>query len=104
MRPKKKSMNHPKVVHIKKEAYDVYVGRPTQWGNPFTHLADKKTLAKHIVATREEAVEKYREWITEGEGKWLLEHLPKLKGKTLACWCHPKACHADVLFELANKE
>lgn len=96
-------MNPPKVVHFKREKYDVYVGRPTRWGNPFTHQADKKTLAKHIVATREEAVAKYREWITEGEGKWLLQHLPELKGKTLGCWCAPKACHADVLLELANK-
>jgi len=24
------------VVHCKKERYDVYIGRPSKWGNPFT--------------------------------------------------------------------
>jgi hypothetical protein len=28
--------------------------------------------------------------------------LPELRGKTLACWCTPKPCHADVLSRLAN--
>lgn len=33
----------------------------------------------------------------------LLNSLHELKGKTLACFCAPKACHGDVLLELANK-
>ena len=37
------------VVHCKKAPYEVYIGRPSKWGNPFTHLKDGKTLAKHIV-------------------------------------------------------
>ena len=24
-----------KVVHCKKEKYDVYIGRPSKWGNPY---------------------------------------------------------------------
>lgn len=96
-------MCEPKVVHFKKEKYDVYIGRGSKWGNPFTHITDKPTTAKFIVASREEAIQKYKEWLLEGEGKWLLEHLHELKGKTLGCWCHPKACHGDVLLELANR-
>jgi len=92
-----------KVVHCKKEKYDVYIGRPSKWGNPFTHIQDGKTLAKYIVADREEAVERYREWITEGNGKYLLNHLSELEGKTLGCWCKPKSCHGDVLVELVKK-
>lgn len=35
--------------------------------------------------------------------KHVLYHLPKLRGKNLACWCKPDApCHADVLLELAS--
>ena len=60
------------VVHCKKSPYDVYIGRPSKWGNPFTHKQDGKTLAKHIVGSRDEAVEAYREWITNGEGKHLM--------------------------------
>lgn len=92
-----------KVVHCKKEKYDVYIGRPSKWGNPFTHIDDKKTLATFIVSSREEAVQKYREWLLEGDGRDLLKHIHELKGKTLGCWCHPKSCHGDILAEIANK-
>jgi len=88
-----------KVVHIKKDKYDIYVGRPTEWGNPFSHRDGTKALYK--CETREEAVESYRKWImTQPQ---LLQKLPELKGKTLACWCKPLACHGDVLAELADK-
>lgn len=50
-----------KTVHCKKEPYDIYIGRPSKWGNPFTHIVDRNTLASHVVASREEAVEAYRE-------------------------------------------
>jgi hypothetical protein len=26
----------------------------------------------------------------------------ELRHKILGCWCHPKACHGDVLAEIAN--
>jgi len=93
-----------KVVHFKREPHDVYIGRPSKWGNPFTHIADKKTAAKYIVASREEAVQKYKEWILEGEGQWLLEHLHELEGKTLGCWCAPKLCHGNALIEIINEK
>lgn len=33
----------------------------------------------------------------------ILDRLPSLRGKNLACWCKPgQPCHADVLLELAN--
>lgn len=90
-----------KVVHCKKEDYDVYIGRPSKWGNPFTHKKDG-TLAEFVVNSRDEAVEAYKKWITEGEGKHLLNDLYELKDKTLGCWCKPKSCHGDVLVELVK--
>ena len=92
----------PEVVHCKKSKYDVYIGRPSKWGNPFTHINDGKTMAKFVVGSRNEAIERYREWITEGEGKPLLNDLNELKGKKLGCWCKPKSCHGDVLVELVK--
>lgn len=77
----------------------VYVGRPSKWGNPFSHQAN--TLAKFKVATRDEAISKYREWIVNQPE--LMAALPELKGKDLVCWCAPLTCHADVLLELANQ-
>ena len=101
-RPKKEE---PKcrVVHFKKEKYDIYCGRPSKWGNPFTHIQDGRTIAKYIVSSRQKAIEAYREWLLNGEGQYLLKDLEELKGKILGCWCKPKSCHADVLAELVNK-
>jgi hypothetical protein len=86
------------VVHNKRARYDVYIGRPSKWGNPFSHQSG--TLAKFKVASREEAISKYREWIKTQPG--LIAALPELRGKVLGCWCSPLACHGDVLAELAN--
>lgn len=91
------------VVHCKREKYDVYIGRPSKWGNPYTHKQDGKTLAKFIVGSRAEAVEAYREYIVNGEGKHLLNDLHELKGKVLGCWCKPLSCHGDILAELVSK-
>ena len=41
--------NTTKVVHCKKSEYDVYIGRPSLWGNPFS--SKDKTLAKFRVAS-----------------------------------------------------
>jgi hypothetical protein len=89
------------VVHCKRDPYDVYIGRPSKWGNPFSHK--EGTLAKYKVASREEAVEAYRQWITIGDGRHLLANLYELKGKTLGCWCVPLLCHGHVLSELVEK-
>lgn len=87
------------VVHCKKLPYTVYIGRPSKWGNPFSHLPG---AGEYKVNTREEAIQAYREWITTGEGQYLLKDLHELKGEVLGCWCKPKACHGDVLEELVN--
>lgn len=87
------------VVHCKKEPYDVYIGRPSVWGNPFSHL--EGTLAKFKVSSREEAIQKYEVWIVTQP--YLTAGLINLKGKILGCWCKPKACHGDVLERLANE-
>lgn len=89
------------VVHCKRAAYDVYIGRPSIWGNPFTHIVDRQTKAEFIVATREEAISRYRDYIEKSPQ--LLLRLIELKGKVLGCWCSPLPCHGDVLLELINK-
>ena len=81
-----------KVVHCKHEPYDVYIGRPSEWGNPFIIGKD---------GSREEVIEKYRDYIMSYQDIILRVGL-ELKDKTLGCWCHPKACHGDILAEIAN--
>jgi len=81
-----------KVVHCKKEYYDVYIGRPSKWGNPFTIGKD---------GTREEVVRKYRSYIMNKPD--LLKDIHKLKDCILGCWCSPKACHGDVIIDLIGR-
>jgi len=98
-----------KVVHCNKHDYDVYIGRPSKWGNPFTHIKEKDTLAEFVVSSRDEAINKYMEWILANET--LLSQLDELGGKILGCWCVknenefpiPYVCHGQVLIELINK-
>lgn len=85
-------MPEPRVVHCKREKYDVYIGRPGKWGNPFTLPSE---------AYREHVLKLYRDWI--GLHPELIEAAKReLRGKVLGCWCAPKACHGDVLMEIAN--
>lgn len=72
----------------------VYIGRPSKWGNPFVIGQD---------GTREEVVEKYRLWL-EGQPELQAQARAELAGKSLVCFCAPKACHGDVLLKAANKE
>lgn len=91
------------IVNSKKVKCEVYIGRPSKWGNPFTHNKGE-SLALYKTKTRKEAVDNYKLWITEGEGKHLLEDLHELRGKILGCWCKPKLCHGDILIELINEK
>lgn len=50
-----------KVVNKYKESYDIYIGRGSKWGNPYSHQSNTK--AQYVVATREEAITKYREYL-----------------------------------------
>lgn len=86
------------VVNRRYEAFDVYVGRGSPWGNPFSH--DAESSAKFLTTTRDAAIDKYREWIqTQPQ---LLARLPELRGLRLGCWCSPRRCHAEILAELAD--
>jgi len=87
-----------KVVHCKKAKYDVYIGRPSIWGNPYSHKIG--TLAEFSAKDRDDAVAKYKEYILSRPA--LLKRLPELKGKTLGCWCKPKSCHGDILADMAD--
>lgn len=90
------------VVNLRKEPYDVYIGKPGKgknkeegkWANPFEIGRD---------GTREEVIAKYREYILNKPE--LLEQIPfELKGKTLGCFCKPLACHGDVLAHIADAD
>ena len=95
-------MHGGRVANIKSgEPYDVYIGRANGryrlqrsiWHNPFKIGKD---------GNREEVIEKYERYLLE-ERPDLVERLPELRGKGLACWCAPERCHGDVLLRLAEE-
>jgi hypothetical protein len=85
-------MSHRNVVHSKRSPYNVYIGRPSKWGNPFTITAATPRAA--VIAMYEEYLRSTPE---------LMAALPELRGKILGCWCAPLACHGDVLARLASE-
>jgi hypothetical protein len=75
----------------------VYVGRGSQWGNPYT-VAE--------MGSRRSAVAAYvRSWLADPIRLVKASHvISELKGKDLACWCPDgEPCHADVLLDIANE-
>lgn len=79
------------VVNIRLDKADIYIGRPSKWGNPYKIGRD---------GTRKEVIEKYKFHVLASPD--LVAALPELKGKILGCWCKPKLCHGDVLVELIS--
>lgn len=75
----------------------VYIGRPSKWGNPFSHKLG--TLAAFRVASRQEAVDAYRRHLLSSP--IMLAELDELAGRDLGCFCAPALCHGDVLAELS---
>lgn len=86
-------MGKTRVVHCRKDKHDIYIGRPSKWGNPFSIGKD---------GTRSEVIRKYEDWILSNDE--LMKDIHELEGKVLGCWCRPRACHGDVLANLANRD
>lgn len=99
-------------------ANTVKVDRSTAFGNPFTVAGCREAgYVGTDAAIAARCAEAFRVWLGPGwQLNWqgpeseatrsgLLEALPKLRGKNLACWCPPgQPCHADVLLDIANRE
>ena len=92
----------------------IRIDRHSGWENPF------------LKETPTQAVETFRLWLSgemtpqeltgccghgrfssgawlNGKRRLLLEMMPVLRGKNLACWCGLRdPCHGDVLLEVAN--
>ncbi len=102
----------------------IVVSRPTKWGNPFR--VGERTEVWHRaggwpfdlywdsfkVVRAEQAIGLYRKLLVDKDHFQIrlpvvsIEEIrAELQGHDLACWCAlDRACHADVLLELANKE
>jgi hypothetical protein len=80
-----------RVVHCRRDPYDVFIGRPSAWANPFFIGRD---------GTREEVIVRFRNWLIRQPS--LVREVWTLRGKVLGCDCKPLSCHGDVLAKLAD--
>lgn len=85
------------VVHVKRDPYDVYIGRAMP-GFPASAFANPFKVGRD--GTRAVCIERYREHLLSRPD--LMAQLQQLRGKRLGCWCKPQACHGDVLVELLH--
>ncbi len=79
----------------------VYIGRPSQFGNPYSHM--NGTIASYKVSTREIAVDCYTNHagIRVMQDSAFREAVKALHGKDLVCWCAPQDCHGRILLQIA---
>jgi hypothetical protein len=79
-----------RVVNKRHEPYDVYIGKPGPFGNPFW-VNDE--------SGRAEAISNFEAWFLDRVARDLVfrDKVLALKGKTLGCFCKPKPCHGDVI-------
>jgi len=84
-----------KVVNINIGEHEVYIGRPSKYGNPFRIGKD---------GTRMEVIEKYREWLL-GNKELMADIVEELDGKILGCHCKPKnRCHGDIIVKIIESK
>jgi len=81
-----------KIVHIKDNNYDIYIGRGSIFGNPFRIGVD---------GNRKQVIEKYKKYFYKriNNDEMFKIAVLKLKDKVLACYCKPLDCHGDVIKE-----
>ncbi|HEX7095343.1 MAG TPA: Dam family site-specific DNA-(adenine-N6)-methyltransferase [Acidimicrobiales bacterium] len=94
------------VVNRNTEPFDVYIGRGSPFGNPYSHVASQHRTI--VVATRDEAIRRYKRWLLGEETvAWMRpptrDQVLALRGKRLGCYCRPLSCHGDVLVELIEE-
>ena len=82
---------------------DVYCGRGSVLGNPFSHK--EGTKAKYVVESRNEAIEAYRIYFKEQmetNPEFLKEmrriyRIARKQEVNLVCFCAPLSCHCNVI-------
>ena len=79
-----------KVVNLRNQKADIIIDRRSKYGNPFILGKD---------GNRETVIKLYRTWLWKAiqDNRITTQELAAMSGKTLGCWCKPKACHGDII-------
>jgi len=93
---------------------DVYIGRGSSLGNPYTSKNLLDTIAEFQCSSREGSIEKYKEYLLnkiEQKDKSICDELNKIykiiKDGTdvyLICFCVPKKCHGNIIKKIIEEK
>ena len=92
---------------------ELYIGRGSVLGNPYTHLPLQRTQAQVQVSSRVEAVKQYEKWLKEKieqKDEKIIEQLNdiierlKIGNVNLMCYCSPLLCHGDVIAKIVKQK
>lgn len=94
-----------KVVHFKKEPYDIYIGRlPNGEYNKWAYPKELRDTFPEGTR-RKEIIDAYEEYLLNNQE--LMDSLPELMYKTLGCWCKgisgKGSCHGDILKKYVDR-
>lgn len=87
-------MSKTTVVNLRKEPYDIYIGRPSIFCNPYRIGID---------GDRDEVLEMFREYI-HTKPDIIAKAKKLMPGKRLGCYCKPLPCHGDIWLEILAED
>ena len=96
----------------KKTTNDIYIGRGSCLGNPFTHLDTNDTKAQFKCESREEAITSYENYLKDKISSKDIEICRELNNifllaqkndVNLVCFCKPKSCHGDIIKKIIEE-
>jgi len=100
--------------HIDKpENNDIYIGRGSPLGNPFTHMDVSKTLAKYKCEDRDDCIQKYEDYLREKiltKDRTICQELNRIyllakkQDVNLVCFCKPRSCHGDIIKKILEEK
>lgn len=86
---------------------DIYVGRGSILGNPFSSIQGRETKAEFICESREDAIRNFSSYLKQkisDKDKNICDELNRIwkiaksgRDINLVCYCTPKSCHATVI-------
>ena len=94
-----------KYKHKADKRHDAYIGRGSEFGNPFTHKPLSATMAQFHCVSRETSITSFRAYFYErirkdtffrNEALKLIQHAQD-RDLNLVCFCAPKSCHGDII-------
>lgn len=84
-----------RVVNIRNEKCEVYIGRGSKWGNPFRMRNQSNDERKRVI-------DEFHRYLLATPK--LMADLHELRGKTIGCYCAPLPCHGDILKYYAMRQ